>query len=92
LQLSANKGDHRAQALLGSVLFKGEEGSRQAALGLFWLIVAKDAARPDEAWITDMCTNALAQANESERAMARTYLEDWLKTAGSDFALFVTAR
>jgi hypothetical protein len=48
LQLSANKGDHRAQALLGSVLFKGEEGLRQAALGLFWLIVAKDAARPDE--------------------------------------------
>jgi len=23
--------------------------------------------------------NALAQANESERAMAHTYLEDWLK-------------
>src|SRR5262249_49612288 len=73
------KGDHRAQALLGSMLFKGEEVSRQAALGLFWLIVAKDAAKPDEAWITDMYTNALAQANESERAMAHKYLEDWLK-------------
>ena len=35
LRLSANKGDHRAQALLGSMLFKGEEVSRQAALGLF---------------------------------------------------------
>ena len=79
LRLSANKGDHRAQALLGGMLFKGEDVSRQAALGLFWLIVAKDAARPDEAWITDMYTNALAQANESERAMARKYLEDWLK-------------
>jgi uncharacterized protein len=79
LRLSANKGDHRAQALLGGMLFKGEEVSRQAALGLFWLIVAKDAARPDEAWITDMYTNALAQANESERAMAHKYLEDWLK-------------
>src|SRR6516162_3164533 len=79
LRLSANKGDHRAQALLGGMLFKGEEVSRQAALGLFWLIVAKDAARPDEAWITDMYANALAQANESERAMARKYLEDWLK-------------
>jgi TPR repeat protein len=79
LRLSANKGDHRAQALLGSMLFKGEDVSRQAALGLFWLIVAKDAARPDEAWITDMYTTALAQANESERAMARKYLEDWLK-------------
>jgi TPR repeat protein len=79
LRLSANKGDHRAQALLGSMLFKGEEVSRQAALGLFWLIVAKDAAGPDEAWITDMYTSALAQANETERAMAHKYLEDWLK-------------
>jgi len=79
LRLSANKGDHRAQALLGGMLFKGEQVSRQAALGLFWLIVAKDAAGPDEAWITDMYTSALAQANESERAMAHKYLEDWLK-------------
>jgi exopolysaccharide production negative regulator len=53
--------------------------SRQAALGLFWLIVAKDAAGPDETWITDMYTSALAQASESERTMARKYLEDWLK-------------
>jgi len=79
LRLSANKGEHRAQALLGGMLFKGEDVSRQAALGLFWLIVAKDAAGPDENWITDMYTSALAQANESERAMARKYLEDWLK-------------
>ena len=67
------------QALLGSMLFKGEEVSRQAALGLFWLIVAKDAAKPDETWITDMYTSALAQANETERAVAHKYLEDWLK-------------
>lgn len=80
LRLSANKGDHRAQALLGSMLFKGEEVSRQAALGLFWLIVAKDAAGPDETWITDMYTSALAQANDSERSLARKYLEDWLKS------------
>ena len=78
--MSANKGDHRAQALLGSMLFKGEEVSRQAALGLFWLIVAKDAAGPDETWITDMYTSALAQADDAERAMARKYLEDWLKS------------
>jgi TPR repeat protein len=79
LRLSANKGDHRAQALLGGMLFKGEEVSRQAALGLFWLIIAKDGAGPEEGWITDMYSNALAQASESERAMAHKYLEDWLK-------------
>lgn len=79
LRLSANKGDHRAQALLGGLLFKGEQVSRQAALGLFWLIIAKDGAGPDEAWITDMYSSALAQANENERALAHKYLEDWLK-------------
>jgi uncharacterized protein len=79
LQLSANKGDHRAQALLGGMLFKGEEVSRQAALGLFWLIIAKDGAGPDEGWITEMYSSALAKASESERAMAHKYLEDLLK-------------
>jgi TPR repeat protein len=79
LRLSANKGDHRAQALLGSLLFKGEEVSRQAALGLFWLIVAKDGADPEEGWIAEMYSSALAQASDSERALARKYLEDWLK-------------
>ena len=79
LRLSANKGDHRAQAVLGGMLFKGEQVSRQAALGLFWLIIAKDGAGPDEAWITDMYVDALASANENERALAHKYLEDWLK-------------
>src|SRR5215510_9367383 len=79
LRLSANKGDHRAQALLGGMLFKGEQVSRQAALGLFWLIIAKDSAGPDESWITDMYSSALAQASENDRALAHKYLEDWLK-------------
>jgi TPR repeat protein len=79
LQLSAEKGDHRAQALLGGMLFKGEQVSRQAARGLFWLIVAKDGAGADESWISDMYANAVAQANDNERALAHKYLEDWLK-------------
>jgi uncharacterized protein len=79
LQLSAEKGEHRAQALLGGMLFKGEQVSRQAARGLFWLIVAKDGAGPDEGWITDMYSSAVAQANDTERALAHKYLEDWLK-------------
>jgi uncharacterized protein len=79
LQLSAEKGDHRAQALLGEMLFKGDEVSRQAARGLFWLILAKDGASPDEGWISEMYSSALAQANEKDRALAHKYLEDWLK-------------
>jgi exopolysaccharide production negative regulator len=78
-RLSANKGEHRAQAVLGSMLFRGEEVSRQAALGLFWLIVAKDGAAPEETWISDMYSAAIAEANENERKLAHKYLEDWLK-------------
>ena len=48
LRLSANKGDHRAQALLGSMLFKGDQVSRQAALGIVLAHVAKEGAGPDE--------------------------------------------
>ncbi len=80
LQLAANKGEHRAQALLGGMLFKGQEVSRKAALGLFWLIVAKDSAGADEGWITDTYKSAFAQATDEERALAYKYLENWLKT------------
>ncbi|HEY4855376.1 MAG TPA: tetratricopeptide repeat protein [Xanthobacteraceae bacterium] len=79
LRLSAEKGDARAQALLGNMLFKGEEVSRQAAWGLFWLILAKDGAGSEETWITDMYTSALARADENERTQAYKYLERWLK-------------
>jgi uncharacterized protein len=80
LRLAANKGEHRAQALLGSMLFKGEDVSRQAALGLFWLIVAKDAAGPDERWIAETYQSANAQATDEERALALKYLQNWVKS------------
>jgi hypothetical protein len=79
LSLSAEKGEARAQALLGEMLFKGREVPRQAARGLFWLIVAKDGAGADETWISDVYTGALAQATENDRALAHKYLEEWLK-------------
>jgi TPR repeat protein len=79
LSLSAEKGDHRAQAWLGDMLFKGEQVSRQAGKGLFWLIVAKDSASPDESWINDMYNNAVAKADENDRTLAHKYLENWLK-------------
>jgi TPR repeat protein len=79
LGLAAKKGQYQAQALLGAMLFKGDDLSRQAALGLFWLTLAKDGARPDEAWIAETYSNAFAQATDSERTMAYKYLENWLK-------------
>ena len=67
LRLSANKGQHQAQALLGAMLFKGEHVSRQAALGLFWLIVAKDGAGPDEE-LDHRDVSQRARAGQRQRA------------------------
>ncbi|HEY4404036.1 MAG TPA: tetratricopeptide repeat protein [Xanthobacteraceae bacterium] len=79
LGLAAKKGQYQAQALLGAMLFKGDDLSRQAALGLFWLTLAKDRAGPDETWITETYSSAVAHATEGERTMAYKYLENWLK-------------
>jgi exopolysaccharide production negative regulator len=79
LGLAARKGQYQAQALLGAMLFKGDELSRQAALGLFWLTLAKDGARSDETWIAETYSNAFAQATDNERTLAYKYLENWLK-------------
>jgi TPR repeat protein len=79
LGLAARKGRYQAQALLGAMLFKGDDVSRQAALGLFWLTLAKDGAGPDETWIAETYSGAFAQATDGERTMAYRYLENWLR-------------
>ena len=79
LGLAARKGQYQAQALLGEMLFKGDDLARQAALGLFWLTLAKDGARADETWIAEKYSSAFAQATDNERTLAYKYLENWLK-------------
>src|SRR5262249_21483411 len=81
LGIAANKGQRGAQALLGSLLFKGQGVPRQAARGLAWLTmakegIAKDGAGPDDGWIAESYKNAFAQATEDEQAMAYRFLED----------------
>jgi len=76
---ASDKGLRRAQAMLGSMLFKGQGVARQAPLGLAWLTVAKEGARPDEAWISDAYKSAMAQATLDERALAGRFLEDIVK-------------
>lgn len=51
LGLAAQKGQHQAQALLGQMLFNGDQLPRQAARGLMWLTLALANAGPDETWI-----------------------------------------
>jgi hypothetical protein len=66
--------------MLGALLFKGEYVPREVPRGLMWLTLARDAATPNEAWITDLYAVAMKQASEDERAVALVYLERWLKT------------
>lgn len=79
LGLAAQKGQHQAQALLGQMLFSGDQLPRQAARGLMWLTLARDSATPDETWIRDSYNKAIAKASEDDRAMALQMLEHWVQ-------------
>ncbi|GGF55691.1 exopolysaccharide production negative regulator [Azorhizobium oxalatiphilum] len=83
LILSAQKGQYEAQALLGHLLFRGDDGiPRQGARGLMWLTLARDgAAAPEDKWVVDLYEDAFTEATPDERALALQYLEQWLKTA-----------
>lgn len=80
--LSAHKGLYKSQAMLGAMLFTGDHVPRQAARGLMWLTLAKDAAKDsaDQGWINRLYDNAFRQSTEDERAMAAMYLKSWLQT------------
>lgn len=80
LSLAANKGQYRAQALLGHLLFKGEHVGRHGARGLMWLTLARDNARPTDKRIIEMHAAAFQKATDEERALALVYLERWLKS------------
>jgi hypothetical protein len=81
--LSAQKGQCRAQAMLGAMLFQGDHVPRQAARGLMWLTLAKDNAKDasvaDQGWINRLYDSAFRQASEDERALALVYLKRWLE-------------
>jgi hypothetical protein len=79
LGLAAQKGQHQAQAMLGQMLFNGEQLPRQAARGLMWLTLARDSAAPDETWIKESYNKAIAKASDDDRAMALQMLEHWVQ-------------
>jgi TPR repeat protein len=80
LRLAANKGQHQAQAILGHLLFAGDEIPRQAARGLMYLTLARDGAAgaPDK-WIIDLYDEAFRAATPAERETCLTYMEQFLK-------------
>jgi TPR repeat protein len=79
LGLAAQKGQHQAQAMLGQMLFNGDQLPRQAARGLMWLTLARDSAAPDEIWIKESYNKAIAKASDNDRAMALQMLEHWVQ-------------
>jgi len=83
LSLAAGKGQYQAQAVFGALLFKGQSVPRDAARGLMWLILARDAATPKESWITDLYTAVFKQATETERAVALVHVEQWIEQSRS---------
>jgi TPR repeat protein len=80
LLLAAQKGQHHAQAVLGSMLFKGDQVQRQGARGLMWLTLAAEARSTDETWIAKLHDAASKQATDDEKSLALSYLERWLKS------------
>ena len=76
---AANKGQSKAQAVLGRMLFLGQPGiPRQAARGLMWLALASSNATPSEAWILEMYKAAYDQSNPEEHARAGEFLVQWV--------------
>jgi TPR repeat protein len=83
LGLAAQKCQHQAQALLGQMLFDGDRLPPQRARGLMWLTLACENAGPEESWINESYNRAMAEASESDRAMALQMLEHWVKAMRS---------
>jgi uncharacterized protein len=79
LFLAAQKGQRQAQAMLGQMLFNGDQLPRQAARGLMWLMLARDGAGPEETWIKDSFSKAIAKASDDDRAMAIQMVERWVQ-------------
>jgi TPR repeat protein len=80
LSLAASKGQYQAQAVFGSLLFRGQFVQRDGARGLMLLTLARDAAAPKEIWIMDQYNAAVKQATDEERAAAAILVEQWIRS------------
>lgn len=77
LSLAADKNHTGAQALLGRLLFNGQDGlARQRARGLMWLELARAKADPGkDKWIFDAYSEASALASEFDREASKVYAQ-----------------
>jgi TPR repeat protein len=86
LNAAAKKGQVEAQAILGQLLFSGDDDlPRRPVTGLMWLTVARAAARgPEQDWIAEAQEQAFSLATEQERRQAMSQSQSWIAKAASD--------
>nr|WP_128565342.1 tetratricopeptide repeat protein [Methylobacterium crusticola] len=78
--LAAEKGHPAAQALLGQLLINGQGVAPQRARGLAWLTLARDAAEGSkDQWIVALQEQAMAAANERDRAEAQAQVDGFYR-------------
>jgi TPR repeat protein len=79
--LSAEKGHHASQAMLGRLLFNGQGIGLQKARGLMWLTLARESADPvKDQWITELYDNAFAASGDEDRRLALALLEQYMQS------------
>jgi TPR repeat protein len=85
LRVAARKGHVGAQALLGQLLFTGDDDvPRRPAQGLMWLTVARSNAHAaSEDWIRDAQEQAFSVASEQERRLGVAQAQNWIAKAGN---------
>lgn len=84
LRVAARKGHAGAQALLGQLLFTGDDDvPRRPAQGLMWLTVARANAHKGEDWILDAQEQAFSVASEQERRIGVAQAQDWIAKSGN---------
>ena len=85
LRVAAKKGHAGAQALLGQLLFSGDDDvPRRPAQGLMWLTVARSNANAsNDDWIRDAQEQAFSVASEQERRLGVAQAQDWIAKSGN---------
>lgn len=86
LRYAAEKGHVEASAVLGNLLFNGGKGvSRQRALGLMYLTLAREAAaaRGGYGWVLKLHSESIESASDFDKQMAHVELKNYLRRRAS---------
>ena len=86
LTVAAKKGHPGAQAMLGQLLFTGDEGlPRRPAQGLMWLTIARNnATNATDDWIREVQEQVFSVASENERRRGVAEAQDWIAKGGNN--------